>query len=90
LDVLGLWDKGSTYLLGVSEWLFGALILAGFWNKKLGVLGALGSVLTFFTTVTIMPLSHVRVGTVLKPLEPDTGNDRILIDEIASPPDRGM
>ena len=68
----------------------GALILAGFWNKKLGALGALGSVLTFFTTVTIMPLSHVRVGTVLKPLEPDTGNDRILIDEIASPPDRGM
>jgi uncharacterized membrane protein YkgB len=47
--------KGSTYLLGVSEWLFGALILAGFWNKKLGALGALGSVLTFITTVTIIP-----------------------------------
>jgi uncharacterized membrane protein YkgB len=47
--------KGSTYLLGVSEWLFGALLLAGFWNKKLGVLGALGSVLTFITTVTIIP-----------------------------------
>ena len=47
--------KGSTYLLGVSEWLFGALILAGYWNKTLGVLGALGSVLTFITTVTIIP-----------------------------------
>jgi uncharacterized membrane protein YkgB len=47
--------KGSTYFLGVSEWLFGALILAGFWNKKLGALGALGSVLTFITTVTIIP-----------------------------------
>ena len=47
--------KGSTYLLGVSEWLFGALILAGFWNKKKGALGALGSVLTFITTVTIIP-----------------------------------
>jgi uncharacterized membrane protein YkgB len=47
--------KGSTYLLGVSEWLFGALLLAGFWNKKLGVLGALGSVATFITTVTIIP-----------------------------------
>ena len=47
--------KGSTYLLGVSEWLFGALLLAGFWNKKLGVLGALGSVLTFLCTVTIIP-----------------------------------
>ena len=26
--------KGSTYLLVVSEWQFGALLLAGFWNKK--------------------------------------------------------
>jgi uncharacterized membrane protein YkgB len=25
--------KGSAYFLGVSEWLFGALLLAGFWNK---------------------------------------------------------
>jgi uncharacterized membrane protein YkgB len=47
--------KGSTYLLGVSEWLFGALLLAGFWNKKLGILGALGSVVTFLCTVTIIP-----------------------------------
>lgn len=47
--------KGATYFLGVSEWLFGALILAGFWNKKLGALGALGSVFTFIATVTIIP-----------------------------------
>jgi uncharacterized membrane protein YkgB len=47
--------KGSTYLLGLSEWLFGALLLAGFWNKKLGILGALGSVVTFLCTVTIIP-----------------------------------
>src|SRR6185437_5072184 len=47
--------KGSTYLLGVSEWLFGALLFAGFWNKRLGVLGALGSVFTFIATVTIIP-----------------------------------
>ena len=47
--------KGSTYLLGISEWLFGALLLAGFWNKKLGVFGALGSVVTFLCTVTIIP-----------------------------------
>jgi uncharacterized membrane protein YkgB len=47
--------KGSSYFLGVSEWLFGALLLAGFWNKKLGILGALGSVATFVTTVTIIP-----------------------------------
>jgi uncharacterized membrane protein YkgB len=47
--------KGSTYFLGVSEWLFGALLLAGFWNRKLGILGALGSVGTFISTVTIIP-----------------------------------
>ena len=47
--------KGATYFLGVSEWLFGALILAGFWNKTLGALGALGSVFTFIATVTIIP-----------------------------------
>jgi uncharacterized membrane protein YkgB len=47
--------KGSSYFLGVSEWLFGALLLAGFWNKKLGILGALGSIFTFIATVTIIP-----------------------------------
>src|SRR5260370_22609052 len=47
--------KGAAYFLGVSEGLFGALLLAGFWNKKLGILGALGSVATFITTITIIP-----------------------------------
>jgi len=42
-------------VLAVSEWLFGGLLLAGFWNKKLGVLGALGSIFTFLCTVTIIP-----------------------------------
>ena len=47
--------KGSTYFLGISEWLFGALLLAGFWNRKLGILGAFGSVITFLSTLTIIP-----------------------------------
>jgi uncharacterized membrane protein YkgB len=47
--------KGATYFLGVSEWLFCLLLLAGFWNKKLGILGALGSVASFISTVTIIP-----------------------------------
>jgi uncharacterized membrane protein YkgB len=47
--------RGATYFLGVSEWLFGALLLAGFWNKKLGVLGALGSCFSFIATLTIIP-----------------------------------
>ena len=46
---------GASYFLGVSEWLFGALLLAGFWNKTLGILGAIGSTGTFVMTVTIIP-----------------------------------
>jgi uncharacterized membrane protein YkgB len=47
--------RGASWFLGVSEWLFGALLLSGFWNKKLGVLGALGSCATFIGTVIIIP-----------------------------------
>jgi uncharacterized membrane protein YkgB len=47
--------RGASWFLGVSEWLFGALLFSGFWNKKLGILGALGSCVTFIMTVTIIP-----------------------------------
>ena len=47
--------RGASTFLGVAEWTFGLLLLAGFWNKKLGVLGALGSAATFVGTVTIIP-----------------------------------
>jgi len=47
--------RGATYFLGVAEWAFGALLLAGFWNRKLGILGALGSCFSFVATVTIIP-----------------------------------
>src|ERR1700741_5227332 len=47
--------RGATYFLGVSEWLFGALLFAGFWNKKLGILGALGACFSFIAAFTIIP-----------------------------------
>ena len=47
--------QGASWFLGVSEWLFGALIFLGFWTKPLGVLGALGSCVTFIMTITIIP-----------------------------------
>ena len=53
LPVFG--QQGASWFLGVSEWLFGALLLLGFWNKKLGILGAAGSCLTFIMTITIIP-----------------------------------
>ena len=51
--VFGL--QGTSWFLGISEWLFGALIFLGFWNKPLGILGALGSCVTFVMTITIIP-----------------------------------
>ena len=47
--------QGASWFLGVSEWLFGALLFLGFWNKKLGILGAAGSCVSFIMTVTIIP-----------------------------------
>jgi uncharacterized membrane protein YkgB len=46
---------GASYFLGASEWTFGTLLLIGFWDKRIGVLGALGSTGTFIATVTIIP-----------------------------------
>src|ERR1700751_5086682 len=47
--------RGATYFLGVAEWLFGALLFAGYWNKRWGILGALGSCFTFIATTPIIP-----------------------------------
>src|SRR5262245_26609823 len=46
---------GASWFLGISEWLFGTLLFLGFWNKRLGILGAIGSFVTFVATVTIIP-----------------------------------
>jgi uncharacterized membrane protein YkgB len=51
--VFGL--HGASWFLGVSEWLIAALLIWGFWNPRAGILGAILSVATFVTTVTIIP-----------------------------------
>jgi uncharacterized membrane protein YkgB len=51
--VLGV--RGATYFLGASEWIFGALLFIGFWNRTAGVLGALGGIGSFVSTTTIIP-----------------------------------
>jgi uncharacterized membrane protein YkgB len=53
LPVLGI--PGTSVLLGTAEWTFGVLLFVGFWNKKIGILGALGSIITFIGTVSILP-----------------------------------
>jgi len=47
--------RGASWFLGVSEWSLALLLFLGFWNKRLGVLGALGSCAAFLGTVTIIP-----------------------------------
>ena len=51
--VFGL--HGASWFLGVSEWLTAALLIWGFWNPRAGILGAILSVGTFVTTVSIIP-----------------------------------
>lgn len=53
IPVLGI--RGTANFLGTSEWTFGTLIFLGFWNKKAGILGALGSISTFIATITVLP-----------------------------------
>jgi uncharacterized membrane protein YkgB len=47
--------RGASWVLGFSEWAFAALLLWGFWNKKAGILGALGCCFAMIGTVTIIP-----------------------------------
>jgi uncharacterized membrane protein YkgB len=47
--------RGASWFLGVSEWLFGALLFLGFWKKKLGILGAAGACVSFVMAITIIP-----------------------------------
>ena len=47
--------RGASWFLGVSEWTFGTLLFLGLWDKRLGILGAAGSTVTFIGTVTIIP-----------------------------------
>jgi len=53
IPLLGI--HGTAVFLGASEWTFGTLLFLGFWNKKLGMLGAIGSIFTLNATVTVFP-----------------------------------
>ena len=47
--------RGASWFLGASEWTIGTLLFFGFWDKRAGLLGAVGSTGTFIATVTIIP-----------------------------------
>jgi uncharacterized membrane protein YkgB len=78
--VFGL--RGASWFLGVSEWTFGALLFSGFWNKQLGILGAIGSTLTFLGTVTIIPFMPDGWDPVAGGFPPMTGNVPFLMKDV--------
>jgi uncharacterized membrane protein YkgB len=47
--------RGASWFLGVAEWATGVLLFLGFWDRRIGVLGALAASATFVGTVTIIP-----------------------------------
>jgi uncharacterized membrane protein YkgB len=47
--------RGAGYFLGTTETIFGFLIFLGYWSPRLGILGALGSIVTFVGTTSIIP-----------------------------------
>jgi uncharacterized membrane protein YkgB len=46
--------RGAGYFLATTETIFGTLIFLGFWSPRLGILGALGSIVTFIGTTSII------------------------------------
>jgi uncharacterized membrane protein YkgB len=73
---------GASYFLGASEWTFGSLLFAGFWDKRLGVLGALGSTGTFIATVTIIPFLPDSWDVAAGGFPAMTGNMPFLIKDV--------
>src|ERR1700751_2965882 len=74
--------QGASWFLGASEWLFGALLFLGFWNKKLGILGAAGSCVTFIMTFTILPFMPDSWNAAAGGFPAIQGNEAFLLKDL--------
>jgi uncharacterized membrane protein YkgB len=75
--------RGASWFLGSCEWTFGTLLFSGFWNKRLGLLGALGSCTTFIGTVTIIPFMPDGWDASAGGFPAMTGNVPFLMKDVA-------
>src|SRR3984893_5283919 len=75
--------RGASLFLGVTEWTFCVLLFWGFWNRQVGILGALGSCATFVATVTIIPFMRNGWDEVAGGFPAMTGNIPFLMKDVA-------
>jgi uncharacterized membrane protein YkgB len=75
--------RGASWFLGSCEWTFGTLLFLGFWNKRLGIVGALGSCATFIGTVTIIPFMPDGWDASAGGFPAMTGNVPFLMKDVA-------
>jgi len=75
--------RGASWFLGSCEWTFGTFLFLGFWNKRLGILGALGSCATFVGTVTIIPFMPDGWDASAGGFPAMTGNVPFLMKDVA-------
>ena len=75
--------RGAAWFLGVSEWSFCTLLFLGFWNKELGILGALGAVTSFIGTITIIPFMPDGWAVSAGGFPAMTGNVPFLMKDLA-------
>jgi uncharacterized membrane protein YkgB len=74
--------QGASWVLGVSEWSFAVLLFLGFWHRRLGILGALGSCAAFIGTVTIIPFMPDGWATSAGGFPAMTGNVAFLMKDV--------
>ena len=74
--------RGGSWFLGVMEWLICSLLFWGFWNKQVGILGAIGSCTTYVATVTIIPFMPNGWDQVAGGFPAMTGNVPFLMKDV--------